>query len=143
MNTSKLASACALGLGSVALVAAPADADPKSEVIDLVCDNGSSYAIAVNGNGEFTPGHDTGSTTVLVPTSFSGFHFVVTDAEGNVVYEEHDDSTATKGRADKQRGTSTTCTFSSTETFEDPELAPGVLTGTFSGSVSGFTTPAR
>lgn len=131
-------------LAAGALIAAPAQADPKGEVFDVVCDNGNTYPIVVNGNGEFTPGLDTSSTTVLVPTSFSGFTFVVTNEAGEVVFFEEDPTTSTKGSsAKKQRATTTTCSFSASETFEDPELGEGVLTGTFSGVVSGFVTPAR
>ena len=46
-----------------------------------------------------------------------------------------------KGRSEKTRRTMTTCTYSATEMFEDPDL--GLLTATFSGGVTGFVTPVR
>ena len=141
MHVTRLAPAAVLALVAVPLGAATAHADPNGDVFDLVCDNGRTYPIVTSGSGEFTPAHDTSSTTILVPTSFHGFSFVVTDADGNVVEEETDDSEVVKGSSQKQRATTTTCTYSFTETFEDPEL--GLLTVTGSGGVTGFTTPAR
>ena len=134
-------SAAALAALAVTLTAPAAQADPGGDTFDVLCDDGRTYPVATNGNGEFTPAHDTSSTTVLVPTSFQGFSFTVTDSEGNVVDEEVDDSVAAKGRSGKARATSVTCTYSFSETFEDPEL--GMLTVVGTGGVTGFTTPAR
>lgn len=130
-----------LAAATVPLAAVSATADPKGETLDVTCDNGRTYTVTTNGNGEFTPAHDTSSTTVLVPTSFSGFSYTVTDADGNVVDSGSEDGVTYKGRSQRARGTSVTCTFSATETFMDPEL--GELTATFTGGVAGFTTPAR
>ena len=116
-------------------------ADPKGEVVPLVCDNGVTYQVAVNGNGEFSPGHDLASTSVLVPTAFGEFHGTVTDSAGNVV-DEFTDPAITKGSSgDQARATTTTCTFTVTDTFQDPELGP--LTFTAEGSVTAFVTPVR
>lgn len=135
-----LAGAAAGCLAALA-IAAPAGADPsKDPAIPIVCDNGHTYEVTVNGNGEFTPAHDTASNMVLVPTSFGDFHFVVTDSDGNVIEEETDPG-LTKGHAQKSRRTAISCTFSFHEEFEDPDL--GTLTFEGSGSVTGFTTPAR
>ena len=121
--------------------AGAASADPKGEVVPLVCDNGSTYEVAVMGNGPFTPGHDLASTSVLVPTAFGEFHGTVTDSAGNVI-DEFTAPAMTKGSSgDQARATTTSCTFTVTDTFEDPEL--GLLTFTGTGSVTGFVTPVH
>lgn len=135
-----IATAAALGLAAAVAVAAPAAADPKGQLIPLSCDNGSDYVIAVNGNGDFTPGHDVDSTSVLVPTAFGEFHAVVTDESGAVI-DEFSEPGIAKGRSTKDRRTSTTCSFAFSDQFMDPDL--GLLTFTVSGTVSGFITPVR
>jgi hypothetical protein len=130
-----------LVVASSFISAGAASADPKGEVVPLVCDNGSTYEVAVMGNGPFTPGHDLASTSVLVPTAFGEFHGTVTDSAGNVV-DEFTDPAMTKGSSgDQARATTTSCTFTVTDTFEDPEL--GLLTFTGTGSVTGFVTPVH
>jgi len=120
--------------------AGAAAADPSGEVVPVVCDNGSTYLVAVNGNGDFTPGHDVASTTILVPTAFGEFHGTVTDSDGNVI-DEFVDPAMAKGSSSKQRATTTSCTFTFTDSFEDPDL--GMLTFTGTGSVTGFVTPVH
>jgi hypothetical protein len=67
------AAACVTGL-SLATLAAPASADPGGESFPLTCDNGKTYDITTSrGRGEWTPGFDGGSTTVLLPMSFANF----------------------------------------------------------------------
>jgi hypothetical protein len=47
-----------------------------------------------------------------------------------------------KGSSDNQtRATTTACTFTITDSFDDPDLGPLTFTGV--GSVTGFITPAR
>jgi hypothetical protein len=135
-----IAAAAGLGVAVALSIAAPAVADPKGETIPLVCDNGVTYAVTVNGNGAFTPGHDADSKSVLIPTSFGEFHGVITDSTGTVI-DEFTDPAVNKGRSTKPRATSLSCTYTIVEQFEDPEL--GLLTFTGSGSVEGFLTPAR
>ena len=115
----------------------PATADPKGEVVPLDCDDGTTYLVAVNGNGAFSPGHDTASTATVVPVSFGEFTGMITDEAGNVL-ETFVDPPVSKGNASLAE---VSCTFSFTETFEDPEL--GTLTFTGSGSVEVFVTPRR
>lgn len=62
-------------------------APPEQEVIPLVCDNGESFDIVVNGHGHWTPGRVVGSTNVLVPTGFSDFGYRAVTPEGDV-YED-------------------------------------------------------
>lgn len=118
-----------LSLMTVALLsvgvasAAPANA-PNAETIPLECDNGESYTVVVNGNGNFTPGHIIdGDGGVLIPVAFT---FEVTDADGTVLF----DSIAKKGQMKGLTGDLIVCTFS--ETFEE---------FTFTGTVKGFVTP--
>jgi hypothetical protein len=120
--------------------ASAASADPKNEPIPVVCDNGSTYQATTNGNGAFTPAHDLASTTTLVPTAFGEFNGTVTDSNGTVI-DEFTDPPMTKGASSKQRATTTTCTYTITETFEDPDL--GTLSFTGTGTVTGFVTPVR
>jgi hypothetical protein len=135
-----IAVAAGLGVAAALSIAAPSAADPKGETIPLVCDNGVTYAVTVNGNGAFTPGHDADSTSQLIPTSFGEFHGVITDSNGTVI-DEFTDPAMTKGSSAKPRRTSLSCTINIVEQFEDPEL--GLLTFTGTGTVEGFLTPAR
>ena len=107
-------------------------ADPvnakNSLVIPASCDNGKSYQVAVNGNGEFTPAHDLGSTSVFVPQAFDlTFEFTPTDGS-----PESETDTSAKHNV---HGDLTTCTIDFTQTFPD---------GSFHlfGTVTGFFTPA-
>jgi hypothetical protein len=128
----------AASLGS----AVSASADPhRGDVVPVVCDNGVTYEVAVNGNGAFTPAHDLASTTILVPTAFGEFRGTVTDSDGNVI-DEFVDPPMTKGSSGNHaRATTTSCTYTITDSFDDPEL--GLLTFTGEGSVTGFVTPVH
>src|SRR5690348_3029838 len=88
----------ALGLGtlSAAGVAAPAGAAPEQEVIPIACNDGQTYDVVVNGNGEFTPARDLDTTRVLVPHAFGPFHGEVRNAAGQVV-ETFDEPGVVKG----------------------------------------------
>ncbi len=133
-----MASAAVLG-GIGTATADPGNA-PNSFEVPLVCDNGATYTVVVNGNGNFTAAHDVASNATFIPTAFGPFHGVVTD-EGGTVIAEFTDPAIAKGNSTKTRKTSISCTYSFDETFTDPEL--GVLTFHGEGDVSGFTTPAR
>lgn len=130
-----------LVIASSFVSAGAASADPNGQVVPLECDNGATYQVTVMGNGAFTPGHDLASTSVLVPTSFGELHGIVTDSSGNVI-EDFVDPPMVKGSSgDQTRATTTSCTFTITDTFEDPDL--GLLTFTGHGSVTAFVTPVR
>jgi len=121
--------------------ASAASADPKGETFPVVCDNGVTCEVTINGNGEFTPAHDSASNSILVPTAFGELHGTITDANGNVI-DEFVDPAAFKGSSDNQtRATTTACTFTITDSFDDPDLGPVTFTGV--GSVTGFITPVR
>ena len=128
------------GVAAALSISASASADPKTEPIQLVCDNGTTYRAAANGHGVFTPAHDVDSTTILNATSFGEFHGVVTDSNGSVLDEFTDPSVA-KGSSTKPRATSISCTYVIVAQFDDPDLGPLTFTGT--GTVDGFLTPAR
>lgn len=124
----------ALGMMSTLVVGA-AGADPKGEAIPLECDNGKSYNVNVNGNGQFTPGLVDDGTAVLVPVAFGTFSYTVTDAAGNVV-ESGSEPGGAKGRSAKGVKDAVTCTFSFSGT-EDGFTFEG------SGSVIARITPSR
>jgi hypothetical protein len=117
------------------LVVGSAGADPQGEEIPLECDNGESYVVNANGNGEFTPGRVADGTAVFVPVGFGPFTFTVTDAQGNVV-ESGTEPASAKGQSAKGVKDAVTCTF----TFGGTEDG---FTFEGSGSVVARITPAR
>jgi len=127
-------------LGTVALIslAAPAVADPSSprtsSVLELDCD-GTVHEVVVFSNGRFSPALDADSNSVFVPVSFGEVNGTITDSEGTVI-DTFTDPPATKGAG---KNADLHCTFSDTDTFEDPQL--GELTFSVSGEVAGFVTP--
>lgn len=138
------AHAAAAALMTAGLVLAPAGqaaADPAAsgDVATLDCDNGETYTVVVNGNGEFTPAHDVAGTTTFVATSFGANNVRVTTSSGELVTAFSDPASAKGGRAGKDRATTTTCDFLLVATFPDEAL--GLLTLTVTGSVTGFATP--
>jgi hypothetical protein len=118
----------AIGAGLVAVVgfAPSAVADPKSEVIPITCD-GQTVMVAVNGNGDFTPGHLVGGTAVYVVQSIDAT-FTFTPTGGEPMTEHMVRSKA------NVHGDTVTCTFELSDTSPD---------GTFeaSGTVVVFVTP--
>jgi hypothetical protein len=89
--------------------AAPTNAK-KGDIVELVCDTGETYTLAVNGNGLFTPGHILDNDgQVLIPVSF---RFVGTDADGNVLF---DDTISKRGQMNGVTGDLITCTFEETD----------------------------
>jgi hypothetical protein len=62
----------AMALAAV-VIASPASADPtnakNAAILTGICD-GTSVQLVTNGNGEWTPAHVAGSTTVLIPEAF-------------------------------------------------------------------------
>jgi hypothetical protein len=118
----------AIGSLFIAVVAfAPsAVADPKSEVIPITCD-GQVVQVAVNGNGDFTPGHLVGGTAVYVVQSIDAT-FTFTPTGGEPMSEHF-----TRSKANVH-GDTVTCTFSISGS--EPE---GTFTGV--GTVVVFITP--
>ena len=119
----------------LAVFAQTAAADPvnakNSQVLIANC-GGPNLLVAVNGNGEWTPGHVIGSTAVFIPTAFNvTFSFTPT---GGTTESETD----TSAKAHQPRNAITCELPSALNTFTSPE-------GTFviSGTVTGFFTPAN
>lgn len=106
--------------------AAPANS-PNAETFQLDCDNGQSYTVVVNGNGNFTPGHIIGGG-VLIPVAFT---FEATDAAGNLIFS---DAIAKNGQMKGLTGDLIVCTFG--DTFEE-----NGQTFTFRGTVTAFVAP--
>jgi len=120
--------------GALAAVAiAPtAGADPvnakNSTQIEAVCPGSAPFTVVVNGNGEFTPAHVLGSTSVFVPTAFdTTFTFT---PPGGPTETNHD----TSAKA---------APISNTITCDIPFQSFPSPFGTFTieGSVTGFMTP--
>jgi hypothetical protein len=115
-----------------AVFAQTASADPlnakNSTVITAVC-GGTQLQLSVNGNGEFTPGHVIGSSSMFVPTAFNTtFSFTPT---GGTTQTETD--TSAKAH---QPANAVTCTLpAALNTFTNP-----FGTFTISGTVTGFFT---
>jgi hypothetical protein len=125
--------------GSAPLAAAA----PVQETVPLVCDNGDTFDVAVNGNGEFTPGRIVGDTAVLVPTSFGEFHFTAVLPDGTVAFDETEPGT-TKGGGNVEARSPlglVTCSFEESETLTEDDPESGLPAGTvltFSSTVTGF-----
>lgn len=131
--------ACAVGAG---MTVSPATADPTNTKngfgpISVVCDNGDTFDVFVNGRGEFTAAHITNSTSTLVPVEFGPSTFTVTDEDGNILFTESDPG-STKGQSASGKKNLVDCTY--TIKLSDPSTGETV---TGSGSVVGFVTPNR
>jgi hypothetical protein len=139
----KIVRTAALLTGAGALVlggATSAVADPKNgDAFDLTCGS-TTYLVVGNGNGEWTPVHDTASHRVFVPTSFGSFSGTITDENGDFVDSFTEEGSTVKGSGARDRkGDIIGCTFEFTEISDgsDPEFPAGyTLTG--SGEVTGF-----
>jgi len=122
--------AMVLGVFGQAASADPGNAK-SSAVITANC-GGPNLMVITNGNGDFTPAHVIGSTSVFVPTAFDlTFTFTPTGGSPQV-----DTQTTTKAH---QPSNAVTCAIpAALNTFPSPE-------GTFviSGTVKGFFTPSR
>jgi hypothetical protein len=117
---------------AAAAIAPTAGADPvnakNSLQIEAMCPGMDPLTVVVNGNGEFTPAHVLGSTSVFIPTAFdTTFTFTPT---GGSTETEHD----TSAKAAPIRNT-ITCTIPF-QSFPSP-----FGTFTIEGTVTGFLTP--
>jgi hypothetical protein len=129
----------AIVVGSAATAMA---APPEQDAIPLVCDDGNTYEVVVNGNGAFTPGRLLGSTGVLVPTAFGETTFRAVLPGGEVIEETDPGSAKGGGNVSAHNPRETvTCTFELTDTLEEEEdgLPAGTVI-TISGTVTGFLT---
>ena len=127
----RLCVALTLGILMLAALAQGAAADPinaKNNFSFPADCGGQPVQFVLNGNGDFTPGHVVGSTSVFVVQSFN-VTFEFTPTGGETMSE-----TAARSKANVH-GDLVTCTFDVTQTFPD---------GTFHffGTATGFFTPA-
>ena len=96
--------------------------------INATC-GGQPLTVVVNGNGEFTPAHVVGNTSVFIPTAFN-LTFTFTPTGGAPMSE-----TDTSAKTGPIKNT-VTCTIPLQTLFSGPEG-----TGTIQGTVTGFFTP--
>jgi hypothetical protein len=95
---------------AIGILAGPVSADPvnakKGEILEIECDSGlGTLTVALNGNGDFTPGHVTTSTQVGIPYK-AHFEFTFTPTGGTPQTETED--IAKKG---PRNGRLAVCTF--------------------------------
>ena len=130
----------ALGLAAatvltVSATTGAAHADPVKNGFTVAVTCGTdTFTAVVAGNGEFTPAHDLGSTSVLIPVSFGETTFTV--IENGVVVDQETEPGVSKGSAAANPNATTTCSYTGSQT-------EGTTTFTISGTVTGFITPAR
>jgi hypothetical protein len=127
----RLCVALTLGILMLAALAQGAGADPinaKNNLSFQADCGGQTVQFVLNGNGDFTPGHVVGSTTVYVVQSFN-VTFEFTPTGGETMSE-----TAARSKGNVH-GDLVTCTFNVTQSVPD---------GTFHffGTATGFFTPA-
>ena len=128
----RLLTAAACVAFATAVLVPVATADPSHAKnaghINAVC-NGQPVMVVVNGNGEFTPAHVVGSTSMFIPTAFN-LTFTFTPTGGSPMPE-----TDTSSKAAPITPT-ITCTIPLQTLFSGPEG-----TATIQGTVTGFFTP--
>ena len=121
----------ASGAIAVMAIAATAGADPtnakNAQQLQAVCGT-QTLTVVVNGNGEFTPAHVIGSTSIFIPTAFD-VTFTFTPTGGSTETE-----TDTSAKAAPIKDT-ITCTIPF-QSFQSP-----FGTFTIAGTVTGFFTP--
>jgi hypothetical protein len=121
----------ASGAIAVMAIASTAGADPtnakNSLQLQAVCGT-QTFTVVVNGNGEFSPAHLIGSTSVFIPTAFD-ITFTFTPIGGSTETE-----TDTSAKAAPIKDT-ITCTIPF-QSFPNP-----FGTFTIEGTVTGFLTP--
>jgi hypothetical protein len=124
-----LAAGCVL---AAAAIAPTAGADPvnakNSQQIEATCPGMDPLTVVVNGNGEFTPAHVLGGTSVFIPTAFD-ITFTFTPTGGST---ETDHDTSAKAAPISN---TITCTIPF-QSFPSP-----FGTFTIEGTVTGFLTP--
>jgi hypothetical protein len=127
--------------GTTTATAAP----PERDAIPLVCDDGNTYEVVVNGNGAFTPGNLLASTRVIVPIAFGEVAFVAVTPSGDVVENIQPPSEKGGGNVAEHNPQSTvTCSFTFTDTLtEEQDGLPADTEITISGEVTGFLTGPR
>jgi hypothetical protein len=108
---SKLLIAVAIAVCVATAAAGAAKADPVNHGLPVTLTCGSTVLDTVtNGNGEFTPAHDTNSTRVFIPVQFGPVTDVFTDADG-ITTTTTEPLQPPKGSANPANRTILDCTF--------------------------------
>lgn len=128
----RLTVAAAATLPLAVLAVAPASAAPPQAGHVTVQCGSTTYQTWVNGNGAWTPAHDLGSTSTLVPLAFGPSTFTVTDPSG-VVVDSGTDPGSTKGQSAHSAG-GQWCTYWLSGT--DPDGFTFSVTGGVLGKVT-------
>jgi hypothetical protein len=115
-------------LGALAQGAAADPIGAKNGLTFPATCDGQTVQFAVNGNGDFTPGHVVGSTAVFVLQAFD-ITFQFTPPGGPTQSET---TARSKGNV---HGDLVTCSFDVTQTFPEGTVH-------FFGTATGFFTPA-
>jgi len=127
--------AASLALAGSAIVGGPAMADPKGTGVQTLTCGGTTYDITVNGNGQWTPAHDSNSSKVFIPVGFANFTGAAYDVDGNLIAEFTDPSVVFKTGVRNGQGTPLACTFEGSEGPVYDEEFGQIVTFTFSGDV--------
>jgi hypothetical protein len=111
----------------------------------LVCDNGDTFTVVVNGNGAFTPGRVVETNRVLVPVSCGGFTFRAVLPNGTVIEKSEPGIAKGGGNVEARNPQPTvTCAFAVTEVLEqEQDGLPAGTEVTFGGEVTGCLTGPR
>jgi hypothetical protein len=113
-----------------------ASADPqKGDPLELSCEGGVEADAVVFSNGQWSPALDAESNTVYHPVAFRDQSFVVTDADGNVRFQDSPDVAKNGNRLGVDL---IDCEYSSSFVDFDPDV--GQIFGEASGIVVGFVT---
>jgi hypothetical protein len=124
-----MAVAC-LAFAGVMVPAASADPIHAKNATQINANCGTQrVTVVVNGNGEFSPAHVVGNTSVFIPTAFN-LTFTFTPTGGAPMPE-----TDTSAKAGPGKNT-VTCTIPLQTLFSGPDG-----TATIQGTVTGFFTP--
>jgi hypothetical protein len=111
-------------------------ADPsRGDVIPLTC-GATTYQVVVNGNGQWTPAHDTHSNLVFIPHAFTAFHGEVRDPSGALV-DTFDEPASTQGSGKQKSDVSCKYSFHDVSDGSDPDGPPAGYTFDGSGGVTG------
>jgi hypothetical protein len=115
---------------ALTVLAPAAAADPlkTGPAFSATCDDGQTIQVVVNGEGEFTPAHVVGSTSVFVPQAFDiTFEFTPTAGTTEIETDTYSKSNV--------HGDLVTCSFDVTESFPEGKSR-------FFGTATGVFTPA-
>ncbi len=135
--------ASTLALGAFA---GPASADPveaKSAItFPMVCNNGQTYQVVINGHAAFIPAHVVGSNEVFVPVAYGSITSTAVPS-GTPLFSA---PPRTKGESASSTNDLTTCSFDVVFPMTPAEVERfGLPSGTTGirnvGTVTGFITP--